>query len=203
MNRPLEIGITGGIGTGKSTICRVFAALGVPVYDADQAAKRLMNENPDLQEAIKNNFGAESYQNEKLNSRYLAAQVFGREEKTALLNSLVHPAVKKDYQTWVLKHSHQPYILKEAALLVEAGSYKELDFLLVVSSPLELRIKRIQQRDPQRSQEEIHKIIKGQRPEEEKLKLADKVIYNDDTQSVILQVLETHKLLLARSRAQQ
>lgn len=190
----LQVGITGGIGSGKSLVCKIFQSLGVPVYDADSSAKNLMISDPILIDQIKGEFGKEAYHADgSLNRKQISTQAFGEPERLEKLNRLVHPRVAHDYASWISKHEANPYVIKEAALLFEAGSAKALDKVIVVSAPLLLRIKRVLQRDPQRTEEEVKKIISSQMPEEEKVKLADFVITNDESQLLIPQVLKLHQ----------
>ncbi len=188
------IGVTGGIGAGKSTVCLIFKALGAPVYDADSRAKWLMAHDPRLREQITHHFGPATYLPDgSLDRAYLAAAVFGQPEKRMLLNSLVHPRVGEDTRAWVMAQTGHPYLIKEAALMIEAGSHRELDRLVVVTAPIDLRISRVQARDPQRSETEIRAIIAAQMPEADKIKLADHVIHNDGQQLLIPQVLALHQ----------
>lgn len=199
MNKPLLVGITGGIGSGKSIVCRVFQLFDIPVYEADSRAKWLMNHNPQLIQAIKENFGAKSYdQNNQLNRAYLAAQVFNDSQKVEILNRLVHPQVGQDFQDWVAKNASSPYILNEAALIFESGRFKTLDKVITVFAPEEIRITRVAQRDRHRSPEQIKAIIQKQMPESEKLARADHIIYNDEQQLIIPQVIQLHKTFLTR-----
>jgi dephospho-CoA kinase len=193
----LKIGLTGGIGSGKSTIAKVFETLGIPVYYADDAAKRLMNEDPHLKTAIIQQFGPEAYTDGKLNRSWLGERVFGNEANVQFLNSLVHPATIRDASRW-MSNLKAPYALKEAALIFESGGEKELDFVIGVYTPLETRIQRVMQRD-QTDRASILKRIEAQMPEEEKMKRCDFIIRNDDTESVIQQVLSLHQQLLDRS----
>ncbi|UJP65643.1 dephospho-CoA kinase [Mongoliitalea daihaiensis] len=199
MNNPMTVGITGGIGSGKSTVAKIFSILGIPVYFADDRAKWLMSSHAPLKSAIITHFGEESYTSEgHLNRSYLANQVFNDPAKTALINSLVHPAVKKDFEQWI-SIQHSPYILKEAALLFETGSYKELDMTINVSSPLIIRITRIMLRDPHRTEAQIHAIIDKQLPDEQKNALADFIIKNADNKLLIPQVLKIHEKIIRQS----
>ena len=191
--QPLLIGITGGIGTGKSTVTKIFQTLGVPVYDADSRAKRVMTTDGILIEQIKKEFGNLSYDGENLNRAYLAQEVFSNPERLKKLNALVHPRVGVDFTHWVNEQQHQPYIVKEAALMLESGSNRGLNYLIVVTAPEEMRIARIKKRDPQRSREEIINIMKNQLPEEEKQRQADFIIRNDETELLIPQVLKLHE----------
>jgi dephospho-CoA kinase len=199
MQKILKIGITGGIGVGKSVVAMIFNQLGVPIYDADTRAKWLLTHDLLLIKEIKENFGEEAYlPTGELNKRHLAEQVFIDNDKIRIMNNLVHPKVGLDSQYWLEANSGKyPYLLKEAALLYESGSDKGLDKIIVVTAPLEVRLARIQARDPQRSREEILGIVEKQMPESEKIAKADFLIQNDGTQALIPQVLELHQRLLA------
>ncbi|NBP70207.1 MAG: dephospho-CoA kinase [Cytophagia bacterium] len=197
MVKPLQIGITGGIGVGKSTVSKIFSVLGVPTYDADSRAKAVMTTDGILVESIKKEFGTLSFNiHGELNREYLAKAVFGDEQKLKKLNALVHPRVAIDYENWLREQSSAPYVLKEAALLIESGSYKTLDYLMLVTAPEEVRIARVLMRDKHRSIEQIKEIIKNQLSEAEKLKLADFTVNNDGTHSLIEQVLKLHEHFL-------
>lgn len=193
MKRTLQIGITGGIGSGKSTVCRIFETLGISVYDADSHAKELMTTDGILVNEIKKEFGTLSYNPDgSLNRAFLARTVFNDEKRLATLNKLVHPRVGLDYKAWADQKKHQPYILKEAALLFESGTSQSLDAIIVVHANTELRINRVLKRDLHRTREQVLAIIAHQMPEEEKLKRADYVIRNDETTLLIPQVLKLH-----------
>jgi dephospho-CoA kinase len=193
----LKIGITGGIGSGKTTVAKVFETLGIPVYYADDEAKRIMNEDEELKKKITANFGNESYENGKLNRAYLASVVFNDSYKLDLLNSIVHPATIKDAEQW-MQNKNTPYALKEAALLFESGAAENLDYVIGVTAPQPLRIKRVMERDAV-TREEVLKRINRQIEEDIKMKLCDFVIVNDEQQLVIPQVLQLHKQLLSLS----
>lgn len=194
-SRPLWIGITGGIGSGKSTVCRIFQLLGVPVYASDDRAKWLMANDPELKGKISSAFGPESYlADDTVNRAFLAEKVFSDPEKVKQINSMVHPAVGKDFREWA-KNQKSPYVLKEAALLFETGAAKELDKVINVSSPLKIRIARILMRDPHRDVAQINQIIDQQMPDEEKNEKAHFVIKNSDNKFLIPQVLEIHNKL--------
>lgn len=187
--------MTGGIGSGKSLICRIFATLGVPVYDADSHAKELMTTDGILISQIKKEFGELSYLgNGVLNRNYLGREVFQDVIKLDRLNKLVHPRVAENYNTWVSRNHEANYVVKEAALLIEAKSYLTLDKLIVVSAPEKLRVKRVLERDKHRTEKQVYEVISNQMAEAEKLKLADYVIVNDETKHVITQVLELHEI---------
>ena len=194
----LKVGITGGIGSGKTTVCQIFEKLGVPVYYADQRAKELMEDDSQLRSEIKEEFGDDVYDADgKLNRKKLAEIVFNNEEKLLKLNGMVHPAVFRDNQSWneVLAKKGYPYTLKEAALLVETGSYRTLDKLIVVSAPEEDRIKRVMERDGS-TEEQVLARIKAQMPEEQKVKYADYIIFNDRIMDLVPEVTKIHIDLL-------
>lgn len=193
MHKPLQIGITGGIGSGKSLVCKIFNALGVPSYDADSRAKMVMTTDGILVEAIKKEFGVLSYDAKgTLNRQHLANTVFNQPDKLKRLNQLVHPRVALDYQQWIQSQANVKYVLKEAALLFESGSYQTLNKIIVVTAPETLRVQRVLIRDPHRSAEQTKEIIRNQMAEEEKIKKADYVITNDETTLLIPQVLRLH-----------
>ena len=194
MAKPIQIGITGGIGAGKSLVSKVFSILGVPIYDADSRAKSIMTTDGILIKQIKQEFGDLAYDIEgNLDRGYLSQQIFNDEKKRIKLNELVHPRVAIDTEHWINQHQGVSYILREAALMFESGSHKKLEKCILVTAPEWLRIKRVKLRDPHRSEMEIKKIIASQMPEEEKRKLADFIIENDDTQLVLPQILELHQ----------
>lgn len=194
----LKIGVTGGIGSGKSVVSKIFSVLGIPVYDADKMAKNLMASDQSLIAGIIENFGKESYlQDGSINTQYLS-KVFSQESKLKTLNSLVHPRVGKDFLNWTEKHSNSPYIIKEAALLFESGSYQLLDKVITVYSPLNIRIKRVTERDAFRSLEQIYQIVSRQLPEDDKIMKAHYVIHNDENHFLIDQVLSLHTEFLIK-----
>ncbi|GAB1446109.1 MAG: dephospho-CoA kinase [Cyclobacteriaceae bacterium] len=195
MSGPLQVGITGGIGSGKSLICRIFGCLGIPLYDADSRAKALMTTDRILVDQIKKEFGSLSYHANGVLNKVHLRKVFGNPTELKKLNALVHPRVAHDYKIWVDKQKGSKYVMKEAALLIESGSARELDHLIVVSAPEHLRIQRVLKRDPHRNLIEIKNIIESQLAEKEKVAQADDVIINDESQLVIPQVLELHERL--------
>jgi dephospho-CoA kinase len=195
----LKVGITGGIGSGKTTVAKIFAAMGVPVYNADIKAKKIMASNPDVKKQIKALLGNEAYHsNGKPNRPYIASKIFGNKDLLTAMNHIVHPAVHTDTEAWTnhyLKEGNTAYILKEAALLVENGSYKSLDKLIVVTCPEAERILRVMKRD-KLPEEEVIKKIKNQLPESEKIKVADYIIINDGQHPLIPQVWKIHQELI-------
>ena len=190
----LKVGITGGIGSGKSTIAKVFEVLGIPVYYADDAAKRLMNEDAVLKEKLEAAFGKETYTNKILNRSYLSELVFNNPGKLALLNSIVHPATIADADKWMQQQSG-PYTIKEAALLFESGANTHLDKIIGVFAPSPLRIQRVMQRD-NISEEAVIARMNKQMDEDKKMRLCDYVITNDEQELVIPQILKIHELLI-------
>ena len=194
------VGVTGGIGSGKSLVTKIFQCLKVPVYDSDSRAKILMTTDGILVEQIKKEFGKLAYHGESVNREFLAKEVFSNEEKLKKLNALVHPRVGEDFFCWVRDHDGYPYLIKEAALMLEAGSHKNVDVLVVVSSPEELRIQRVLQRDRHRSREDVERIISNQMPEKEKMAKANHIIVNDEKQMLIPQVLELHQRFISTKK---
>ena len=192
-----QIGITGGIGSGKTLVCSVIETLGVPVYYADREAKRLMNSHPVLKESIEGLLGKEAYRDGELDRRYVGRRVFGNRDLLEQLNSLVHPAVREDYRSWVDGWSEVPYVVEEAAILFESGANRNLDITVLVYAPSELRIRRVMQRDGV-SKDEVQRRMLHQMDEEEKRILADEVIVNDDREMVLPQIIALHEKILKR-----
>lgn len=196
----LKIGITGGIGSGKSVVCRIFSCLGIPIYNADDRAKELTVGDGELRNAIVQLLGPESYTTDgAYNRSYVAEKVFGNPGLLHQLNGLIHPRVQHDTQVWMKQLESSPgipYVVKEAAIMNRAGKHNDLDRVVVVTASEELRLRRIRQRDPHRSEEQIRDIIKRQISEEERRSLADYVITNDDNSSLIDQVLRLHQTFL-------
>jgi dephospho-CoA kinase len=191
----LKIGLTGGIGSGKSTVAKIFEVLDVPVYYADEAAKRLMNEDEEIKAAITRQFGEKSYTGGKLDRPYISSLVFNSREKLDLLNAITHPATIRDANEWMKKQSSK-YIIKEAALIFESGSSEHLDFVIGVYAPAPLRIKRTMDRDGI-TKEEVLQRMSRQIDEEIKMKLCDYIITNDEQQMVIPQVIQLHEKFLS------
>jgi len=190
----LKIGLTGGIGSGKTTIAKIFELFNVPVYYADEASKRLYHSDKDLIAAMKKHFGEDIYTNEQLNRSKLAAIVFNDPDKLELLNQLVHPPTIRDAEEWMMKQT-APYVIKEAALLFESGSAKGLDYIIGVQAPSHYRIKRVIERDGI-TREDVISRANRQIDEDIKMRLCDFVIVNNDQELVIPQVLELHSKFL-------
>ena len=187
----LKIGITGSIGAGKSTVAGIFKVLGVPVFDADATAKNILNTDSVLREQIAATFGSETYKNGLLDKKYLATLVFNNPDQLAKLNALVHPATIAAADKWASSFADRPYIIKEAALLFEAGTYVGLDYIIGVTAPVELRIARVMARD-QVSREEVLSRMQHQLDDTEKMKRCNFVIDNNEVSLVIPQVLALH-----------
>jgi dephospho-CoA kinase len=193
----LKVGLTGGIGSGKTTVAQIFEVLSIPVYYADPAARNLMNHDPDLKKKIIAAFGPEAYQNGELNRSYLGSVVFPDTEKLNLLNSIVHPVTIRDSANW-MKNQKTPYAIKEAALIFEAGLEKYLDYIIGVTAPESLRIQRVVERDHV-TMEKVLDRMRHQMDEKEKISRCDFVIQNDGNQPLIPQVLAIHQSLLEAS----
>lgn len=196
----LKIGLTGGIGSGKSTVAKVFESLGVPVYKADDEAKKLMATDPQLIDLIKKHFSEEVYKEGKLDKTYLASIVFNNKEKLELLNSLVHPFTIEDGKSW-MNRQQTPYAIKEAALIFESGSQGEFDFIVGVYAPETLRIHRTIQRD-KTDKEQVRLRMQNQIKEEIKMKLCDEVLINNEQELLVPQIIALHEKLLAKAKSQ-
>jgi dephospho-CoA kinase len=194
----LRIGITGGIGSGKSTVARIFGVLGIPVYYADVAAKQLMNEDPELKAQMIQHFGSNAYEDGKLNRSYISSLVFNNKEKLDLLNSIVHPATIRNSEDW-MKQQSSSYVLKEAALIFESGSQQGLDYVIGVSAPAPLRIHRAMKRDGI-SRAEVTARMTRQIQETIKMRLCNFIIVNDEQTMLIPQVISLHNKLMELSK---
>ncbi|MFV0530867.1 MAG: dephospho-CoA kinase [Flavobacteriales bacterium] len=189
------IGLTGGIGSGKTTVAKQFAKLDIPVYNSDLRAKFLMNSDEELQHQVTSLLGNQAYNQEGLNRKWIAQKVFNSRELLQKLNGLVHPVVKKDFENWI-KSQKALYVLKEAAILIESKAYKQCDKIIVITATLENRVKRLQQRDNS-SVKDIQDRIQNQMSEAERLKYADYIIENNtNLKSLEDQVSEIHKKVL-------
>lgn len=190
----LKVGLTGGIGSGKSTVAKIFQVLGIPVFDADTVARSIMNEDEDLKKALVAQFGAETYTDGVLNRKHLAGIVFSDPRKLELLNSLTHPATIRAAREWMEKQT-SPYIVKEAALLFESGTAGDLDIVIGVYAPLNIRLQRVAARDSANIAD-IRKRMDNQIDENMKMKLCDYVVFNDEQQLLVGQVLDLHKKIV-------
>jgi dephospho-CoA kinase len=196
--KPIQVGITGGIGSGKSVVCQVLKVLGIPVYNADEESKKILDSDEKVIEAVIHLIGPDAYVSKGCANRtYIAGVVFNHPEKLQALNAILHPAVQDHYRNWVTTHKDSAVVAKEAAIMFESGSYKDMNAVVAVTAPLEIRINRVVERDG-KNRNEIQKIIERQLSQDEVVKRSDFVICNDDQQLVIpqlLQILEKIKAL--------
>jgi dephospho-CoA kinase len=192
----LKVGVTGGIGSGKTTVCKVFELLGIPVFYADDVAKSIMHTDQVLKTAILNTFGERAYTKEgTLNRSYISSLVFNSKPELEKLNSLVHPAVFRAFDNWLLQQKDAPYVIKEAALLFESDSYKMCDESILVIAPTETKISRVKLRDGI-SDEDVKLRMIRQFSDEVKLKFADHILNNDEKQLIIPKIIQLHQQFL-------
>ena len=192
----LKVGLTGGIGSGKTTVSEMFYSLGIPVYNSDERAKYLMENDTSLRDAIIEYFGEESYRSEGLNRLYLSKEVFLDKSKLQKLNSLVHPVVGRDFAIWC-KNQSAPFVLKEAAILIESGAYIGLDKIIIITASENIRMDRVMDRDNVKASE-VRNRINNQMTDSERLKYADFIIDNDGKQMLISQVKEVFQALCSK-----
>lgn len=188
----IKLGLTGGIGSGKTTVAEIFESLGVPVYYSDFWAKKLTNSNTEIISKLKKEFGYKIYSKDKtLNKVLLSKIIFSDKSKLEIVNKIIHPVVKNHFDNWadIQEKTKHKYIIKEAAILFESGAYKQVNKVIIVSTELDLRIARLQKRDGS-SKDDISKKIASQMPEEEKIKLSDYIIYNNENDMLLPQVLK-------------
>ena len=190
----IKVGITGGIGSGKSIISKVFSILGVPVYNADIIARFLMDNDWNIIFGLTEKFGDHIYKNNILDRKKLASIIFTDHEALNYVNGLVHPVVGKDTEKWFKSNNNETYVIKEAAIFFESGTNIEMDIMITVVSPLNIRYKRIMERDGL-TEEQVRKRMENQLSDEEKINKSDFVIKNDDYNSVVNQVLNIHELI--------
>ena len=188
-----KIGLTGGIGSGKSTVSRIFASMGVPVFEADQSGREVL-EWPEVKEDLVALFGSNVFVQDTIDRAYIASKVFGNEELLKALNQIVHPRVGQAFEKWCAEQDH-PYILKEAAIIFEAGTQDSLDGVILVSAPEELRIQRVMHRDGV-NEEQVRARMRNQWPEEQKRELSEFELINDGQVGLIPQVMELHNKLM-------
>ena len=191
------VGLTGGIGSGKTTVAKQFLEMGIPVYIADEEAKRLMRRSKIIRRKLIKLFGTEAYVGEELNKPFLANIIFNDKKYLLKMNAIVHPKVARHFEKWVLKQD-APYVIKEVAVLFENGGYKACDFVITVTAPIEIRIKRLLKRD-NTSKEKIEAIMKNQWTDEEKVKQSHFVIENIELENTKKQVEKIHKEILKKA----
>lgn len=190
----MTVGLTGGIGSGKTTVASFFKELGVPVYIADEAGKRLMATSEEIREEIIGIFGEEAYHDKLPNRKFIASQVFKDKSLLEKLNKIIHPAVARDFERWQ-KEQKYDYVLYEAAILFETGGYKKCDFNILVTAPKKIRIQRLLKRDKS-SEEDIEDRMNNQWSDERKSGLADFIIKNEDLTDTRRQVINIHDQIL-------
>lgn len=188
------VGLTGGIGSGKTTVAGFFRDLGIPIYIADEAGKRLLSTSEEIREKVTDLFGEGAYTDTEPNRKFIASKVFSDSSLLTKLNKIIHPAVEKDFSKW-LENQSSEYVIYEAAILFETGGYKKCDFNLLVTAPIELRFKRLMERDDS-SREEIKQRMDNQWGDEKKAKLADFIIENVDIDQTRLKVEHIHDKIL-------
>lgn len=190
------IGITGGIGSGKTLVCQVFSSLGVPVFNSDSVAKDLMNNFDDLINKIISLFGEKAYKSNKLNRAYISQIVFNDKEKLNALNTLVHPRVRESFNIWSQRHDNKPYVLNEAALLIESGAHKVLDAIIYINAPEKIRISRVMIRD-NCNETDVRNRIRNQWSDDQKIKHCKWIINNDNSEMLLPQILDVHKEMIS------
>lgn len=193
----LRVGITGGIGSGKTLVCKMLEILGAPVYSADERARYLMNKDPELKDQISLLLGKEAYSEGNLDRAYIAGRVFDNEILLDKLNKLVHPVVGSDFEKWAGRQDSVPYLLKEAAILFESGAHRQVDLTVLVHAPEELRISRVVERDAA-DPEQVRLRMKQQMSEDERKKLADYIINNNGKEMLLPQVIDLHESILRK-----
>ena len=189
----LKVGVTGGIGSGKTTVCRIFSILGVPVFSADETARIIMDSDTEVEKKINDVAGRNMYTGSGLDRKGLASLIFNNRDLLEKINNIVHPLVREKFESWAAGVDTE-YVIYEAAILFESGHYKEMDRVICVTAPEELRIRRVMERD-HLTREQVEKRMASQWDEKKKIALADFVIMNDERQLLIPQVLEIHKKL--------
>ena len=193
----IRVGLTGGIGSGKSTVAKILATLGIPVYIADEKSKILLDNDPIVVEAVKKEFGEEIYKFGYADRKLLAAIVFDNKQRLEILNSIIHPAVERDFIKWANEQHHVPYVIEESAILFESNAHLNMDVVVTVSAPIEIRIERAMRRDNS-SREQILSRINNQISDSQREKFADFIITSDEKNLLIPQVLSLHKQLINR-----
>ncbi len=191
----IKIGITGGIGSGKTTVCAIFKTLNVPVYNADVEARLLTNNHPEIVRRVRELFGDDIYKHGLLERKKVASLVFSNKDLLHQLNAIIHPIVAAHFKAWLSQQENYPYIIKEAAILFESGGNKQVDKVITVTAPQHIRIKRVMLRD-KLSEKEVLNRINNQMPEEEKVKQSDYIIQCNDIDLVIPQVIRLHEELM-------
>lgn len=193
------VGLTGNIGSGKSYVANIFTKKGIPVYNSDDKAKYLMQHNPELIAAITTLFGPKAYTNNQLNRQFIAEKIFTDKSLLQKINALVHPAVQKDFENWTKKNEQAPFVIKEAAILIESGAYKQCDVIILITAPDEIRKQRIRKRDNMSDQQILERMA-NQMPAKEKIPFANYIITNDGISVVTEQINKIYHQLLNKTK---
>lgn len=193
-----KVGITGGIGSGKSTVCKIFETFGIPIFNADIEAKKLLT-TPEIIDYYYKEFGTDVFTDNALDRKKIADIVFSNKKALAKVNSFIHPLVNMQFEKWCKKYHEEQYIIKEAALLFESGLYKKIDFNILIIAPLNIRIERVTKRDSI-SKDQVIERINNQWDDKKKIVMADAIIQNDDSQMLLQQVLELHNKILTLAK---
>jgi len=188
--KPRLIGITGGMGSGKSTVSKILRHLNYKVYNSDIRGKELIGEVRSIRDQLESIFGDEIFNNNKLDAKALSRKVFKDDSSLQKINSIIHPEVEKDFNSWVASNPNDKYLFKESALLFETGAFRHLDKTILISADKDLRINRVLERDVDRSKKEIENIISKQIDEDEASKLADVILYNNQDDLLLPRVIE-------------
>lgn len=195
-SKPYQVGLTGGIGAGKTLVGKVFATLGVPVFNADLSGRYILDKDSEVQKEVTALLGEEAYRDGQANRPYIASKVFGNDSLREALNNIIHPAVGRDYQNWLNDHADKPYVLKESAITFETGIYKQMDANVLVSAPEYIRLKRALSRDAV-AEADIRKRMKAQWTDEEKRALSTFEIRNNEDEAILPQILDIHQQIIA------
>lgn len=195
----LKLGVTGGIGSGKSLVCNIFTALGTPVYHADERAKILVNTHDEIRKTILKEFGETSFTGSHYNKQYMASIVFKDPKRLQILNSIIHPMVEEDFRKWCQKHNYY-YVVHEAAILFESGAHKHMDYTLLIDAPVNLRIERVTKRD-NISKQQVELRIANQWATDKIREMADWVIVNNGKSLILPQIMEIHNFLIKKDKS--
>jgi dephospho-CoA kinase len=196
-----RVGVTGGIGSGKTLVCKVFNILGIPVYNADHSARMLVDKEILLQNELKAFFGDGIFTDKGLNRPLFSSMIFHQKQKLDAANRIIHPWVRKDFEQWAALHQDKAYVVEEAAILFESGGYKMMDKCITVVSPIELRIKRLLKR-PGLTPERIEEILNNQWTDKERIRYSDFILINDEKIPLLPQILHVHRQIITHSLSQ-
>ena len=195
----LKVGVTGGIGSGKTMVCKVFSVLGIPVFNADEEAKNIINSDQDVIAILKSLFGSDIYVNHVIDRKKLADIIFNDKNALKKINALIHPKVRGNFNSWSEQYAHLPFVIMEAAILFESGGNKDLDYTIAVNASEEVRIERVMLRD-NISEEKVCERMKNQMNNDELIKMADFIINNDNEAMILIQILDIYKKITELKR---